>query len=177
MEGILAHEIGKVNYGSRKREPVGGGILPPPMPPPWRICLSGLRHPGPSGPFSLKTGHWPVFRALRTPGGKTERKEFFLPHRKRCSAKIHPRTAHVAAADFPEGGTAPFKTPSVHPDQSEAASDRYFLLAAAKQIRHMATWTTVEQGVARPMWNMEAGVSRLIRKATGIRMRKAPAMP
>jgi len=77
----------------------GGGILPPPIPPPGRICLSSLFQ-GPTGPFSLKTAqglparsslklshrlnfralrtHWPVFRALRTPGGKSVRKEFLL---------------------------------------------------------------------------------------------------
>ena len=47
---------------------------------------------------SLKTGHWPVFRALRThrtvfralatPGGKSAKNEFLLPDGKLTSAKI-----------------------------------------------------------------------------------------
>ena len=51
-------------------------------------------------------GHVPLaetpsdFPLASLPGGKSVRKEFFLPHRKRCSAKIHPRTAHIAAADL-----------------------------------------------------------------------------
>ena len=54
------------------------GGLAPPYGTPQRICLSSLRLPGPTGPFSLKTGHWPVFRALRTPGGKSARYVFLL---------------------------------------------------------------------------------------------------
>ena len=37
--------------------------VPPPGP---AGPLFGENYPGPAGPSSLKTGHWPVFRALRT---------------------------------------------------------------------------------------------------------------
>jgi hypothetical protein len=52
----------------------------------------------------------------------------------------------------------------------------YFLPAARKQTRHIATCRIVEQGVARPMWNMDTGTSLLIRNATGIRTRNAPVI-
>ena len=34
------------------------------------VSLSGCHLPGPAGPFSLKTVHWTVFRALEPPQGE-----------------------------------------------------------------------------------------------------------
>ena len=59
----------------------------------------------------------------------------------------------------------------------QLAAVMLFLLTTAKQFRQSATCRTVEQGVARPIWNMETGDSRLIRNATGTRTRNAPIIP
>ena len=68
--------------------------------------------PGPQNPLSGTPSPLPVVPA-GLPGGKDVRKEFLLPQGKLWSAKIHPRTAHVAAADFTWRGCGPSKPPRI----------------------------------------------------------------
>ena len=64
------------------------------------VPLSGTPSPLPLVPTGL-------------PGGKGARKEFLLSLRRLRFAKIHPRTAHVAAADMTWRGCGPSIPPGV----------------------------------------------------------------
>ena len=44
-------------------------------------------------------------------------------------------------------------------------------------IKHNVICSSVEQGVARPTWNSDTGVCLLMKKATGILTKNAPAIP
>ena len=80
--------------------------------------------PGPAGPFSLKTGHWPVFRALRTPQCRHCSAKMLLATYivqglpARCSVKTGHWPVFRALATrcgLQSGGSFPLITPSLAP--------------------------------------------------------------
>ena len=60
---------------------------------------------------------------------------------------------------------------------SAFASSFRFFFNTRKYPPHRVICTIEEQGVARPTWKRETGVSRLMAKDTGMRTPKAPTRP
>ena len=119
----------------------------------------------------------PAGRAARSPAfPNAGRKQFSADY---SGSPVRPGTRHVlnihSSRPVVENGAA--QTVSRWYRQLDFIRGIYFLFAAIKQTRHMIICSTVEHGVARPIWNMETGTSLLIRKATGMRTRNAPTIP